>query len=86
MVGNVLLFVPLGLFVPLRWPRMRDARRLLTAAALFSLGIEVAQFALGFGRRTSSTDVLLNTVGAALGYLLLGRWRRGRSDVVHPPV
>lgn len=81
MLGNVVLLLPLGLLVPLRWSGWRNLRKLLAAAALFSLAIEGLQFGLGFGRRASATDVFLNTVGAGLGYvtlLLVGKLRRGR--------
>jgi glycopeptide antibiotics resistance protein len=82
MIGNALLFFPLGVLVSLRWPSW-GIRRLLAVAVLFSLAIEILQFALGFGRTSSSTDVLLNTAGAGLGYftvLLFRRLRRGRTE------
>jgi glycopeptide antibiotics resistance protein len=86
MFVNVLLFLPMGLLVPLRWPRWADIKRILAAAAVLSLGIESVQFALGWGRTSSATDILLNTAGAGVGYLLLVVWRRRRSPpVVQPP-
>ena len=80
MLGNVVLFFPLGLLVPLRWAAWRNLKKLLAAAALFSLAVEGLQFGLGFGRRASSTDLVLNTVGACLGYFtLLLIWRLRRA-------
>lgn len=82
MIGNALLFFPLGVLVSLRWPSW-EIKRLLAVAVLFSLAIEILQFALGFGRTSSSTDVLLNSAGAGLGYftvLLFRRLRRGRTE------
>jgi glycopeptide antibiotics resistance protein len=71
---------PLGILVPLRWPEMASAGRLLLGAGLLAMAVEAVQFGLEFGRRASATDVVLNTVGAGLGFvtlLLLRRLRRG---------
>ncbi len=65
LTGNLLLFVPLGVFVSLLWRRARWYRTVLTGAVVSCL-IETAQ--LFVGRSTSIDDVILNTVGAALGY------------------
>lgn len=85
MAVNVLLFFPLGLLVPLRWPWWADPKRVLAGAALVSLGIESIQFALGLGRTSSATDIFLNTAGAEVGYLVLALSKRGSSPRVHPP-
>ena len=69
---NVLLTVPLGFGLPfvIRWP----ASRILLAGLLFAIGIELAQLtvdALYLAEMPWSVDindVLLNTLGAALGY------------------
>jgi glycopeptide antibiotics resistance protein len=64
VVGNVLLFLPLGFFATIvtRW---RIARVTLAAAAL-STGIELTQLVLG-DRWVDIDDVLLNTCGGFLG-------------------
>ncbi len=66
VVGNVLLFLPLGFFAAIvtRW---RVPRVTLAAAAL-STCIEVTQLALG-DRWVDIDDVLLNTCGGFLGAL-----------------
>ena len=71
MAANVLMFVPLGVFAPARWPVFDGWARAIVAGAGFSLAIECLQFLLGLGRQASTTDVLLNTAGVAIGYLLL---------------
>ena len=78
--GNLLLFVPMGILAPLRWPRLDHYGRLLAAAALTSAIIEGLQYLLG-GRVASIGDVMLNTAGAALGYgaLRVSRAVRRRS-------
>jgi glycopeptide antibiotics resistance protein len=85
MMINVLLFFPLGILVPMRWPLWVDAKRLLLGAALASLGIETIQFALELGRTSSTTDVLLNTAGAGVGFLVLVLLKRRSSWAGHPP-
>jgi VanZ like family len=62
---NILLFVPLGLGVGLRWPRVRAATWVVGAIAL-SLTIELAQ-ALVLNRSGDITDVIANTMGALAG-------------------
>lgn len=76
--GNVLLGVPFGVLVPVLAPRARGALRVLALTALVMLMVELAQGALVTGRAFDVDDVLLNTGGALLGWLLLGR-RLGRA-------
>lgn len=65
--GNVLWFVPLGAFLQRRGLRFWQTCLL---GMLLSLLIEAGQFVLSTG--TSETeDVILNTVGSMLGYLVM---------------
>jgi glycopeptide antibiotics resistance protein len=69
-VGNVLLLLPVGLFGPLALPWLGRWWRVLLVATAFSVCIELIQ--LGIPDRSADVDdVLLNTVGAMLGYVLL---------------
>ncbi len=74
-VMNILVFVPLGLLVPLFLPRARWWS-LLGLGAAFSLLIEVVQYGtahlLGGGHVADVNDLLFNVVGTALGLALLG--------------
>ncbi|QRP48306.1 VanZ family protein [Amycolatopsis sp. FDAARGOS 1241] len=63
--GNVLLFVPLG-FLAAFATRRRAA--IVPVLAGFSAAIEAAQYFVG--RSADVDDVLLNTLGAALGVAL----------------
>jgi hypothetical protein len=74
--GNVALFVPVGLLVPLRWPRLDHWRNAVAAAALFSAAIEVVQFVAGSGHTTSADDVMMNTLGGVVGLALSRAVRR----------
>ena len=64
----VLLFVPLGLFLPLLWDSCQSLRRTLLFALCVTLFIELSQlFTL---RATDINDILTNLAGAAIGYFL----------------
>lgn len=65
---NVLLFVPLGLLLPAFWPDYRSLRRTALAGLGLSLSIELIQ--IFSWRLTDIDDLLTNTLGAVLGYLL----------------
>jgi glycopeptide antibiotics resistance protein len=80
MLANLVLFVPLGLLAPARWAALDRWASVILGALALSAGIEVAQFAFNLGRQASLTDVILNSAGAAFGYLLL---RTGRPMLRH---
>ncbi|MFD8588206.1 VanZ family protein [Streptomyces sp. NPDC059637] len=80
--GNVLLGVPFGVLLPVVWPKARGLLRVVLLTALVMVLVETVQGAVVTGRAFDIDDVILNTSGALLGYLLLGR-RIGRA--VHPP-
>jgi glycopeptide antibiotics resistance protein len=69
--GNLLLFLPLGLFGPVALPWLSRWWRVLLVAFLFSASIEVAQLFVP-DRSADVDDVMLNVTGALLGYWLLG--------------
>ncbi|MFC8242685.1 VanZ family protein [Streptomyces chartreusis] len=71
--GNLLLGVPFGVLVPVIAPRTRGLLRVLLLTATVMLLVEFAQGALVTGRAFDVDDVILNTTGALVGYLLLGR-------------
>ncbi|HST14773.1 MAG TPA: VanZ family protein [Gaiellaceae bacterium] len=71
VVGNVVLFsLPSAALWHLGW----SLRRTVLAGFTLSLGIELLQLAIP-GRTTATADVLCNTVGAAVGWLLAARLR-----------
>ncbi|GAB2865368.1 hypothetical protein GCM10027074_35930 [Streptomyces deserti] len=71
--GNLLLGMPFGLLVPLLAPRTRGILQVILLTATVMLLVEFAQGALVTGRAFDVDDVILNTTGALVGYLLLGR-------------
>ena len=76
--GNILLGVPFGILVPVVAPKARGFVKVLFLTAMVMLAVEFAQGALVTGRAFDIDDVILNTTGALLGYLFLGR-RLGRG-------
>lgn len=68
-VGNVVLFVPLGL---LAYQLLRDVRRTALLGLGLSMGIEVLQYAFALGI-SDTDDLILNTCGTLVG-ALLARW------------
>ncbi|MGW0908916.1 VanZ family protein [Streptomyces sp. NPDC002853] len=79
--GNIVLGLPFGMLLPVLVPRARGLIRVIAVTALVMFLVELAQGFLVTGRAFDVDDVLLNTTGAVLGYLLIGR-RLGRA--VHP--
>ncbi|MGY3205962.1 VanZ family protein [Streptomyces sp. TE5632] len=71
--GNILLGMPFGLLAPVVAPRTRGFLRVLLLTGSVMLMVEFAQGAMITGRAFDIDDVILNTGGALIGYLLLGR-------------
>ena len=67
-VLNLVMFLPLGFLLPVLWDRFRSFGRVLTAGFLCSLVLELGQL-FNF-RATDVEDLLMNTAGAAAGFLL----------------
>ncbi len=80
LIGNVVVFVPLGLTVMLALRDHPPIKRLLLAVAAgagLSMTIELAQIALP-SRTSAISDLILNTTGTALGALVAGLATRTR--------
>ena len=65
---NAMLFVPIGVTLPMLWKRFRNPVKVIAAGALFSLLIELSQ-CFNF-RATDIDDLMMNTLGTAVGCLL----------------
>ncbi len=77
---NVLLFLPFGFLLPVIWERFRDLLPTALAGFLLSLTIELSQ--LFTFRLTDVNDLIGNTLGAVLGYLLAMTLSRRYSILV----
>ena len=71
--GNLVLLAPLGVLLPIVFARLRSLSGVVGTGALVSLIVETAQGTLVPGRAFDIDDVLLNVIGVAVAYLLVGR-------------
>ena len=72
LLGNIAMFVPLGFFPALLWRGWKWWKTVLLGCGC-SCAIEFIQFFIG--RSTDIDDVILNTTGALLGFVLWGLCR-----------
>jgi glycopeptide antibiotics resistance protein len=80
LFGNVLLFVPLGFLLPLLVQAIRRWWQVLGVGAGVSLAIELYQLAWPGVRKASVNDVLMNALGALLGFAALRLTGHHRGD------
>lgn len=66
LLGNIILFIPIGFFLPMIYDI--KGKYVILIGCLFSLFIELFQLILP--RWTDIDDILLNTFGVLIGYLL----------------
>ena len=65
---NIIMFIPLGFLLPLIWKQCRKLAATVLLGFQFSLMIELLQL---FNRRaTDIDDLLMNTLGAFVGFLI----------------
>lgn len=69
LAGNVIVFMPFGVFLPWIWNRFRNFADTFLSAFLFSLSIEIFQLYSAFGA-FDVDDILLNCAGSIIGYLI----------------
>lgn len=87
--ANVVMFIPLGFLLPIAFQKMRNLWKTALTLALLSFAIEFAQYFTG--RSADIDDLMLNTLGGILGYLvffaaskLFRKKRFPRSGRSHP--
>ena len=69
LAGNVLAFVPFGVFLPMLVKRVRSLGKTLLLGFEFSLLVEIVQLFSKVGS-FDVDDILLNTFGVLVGYVL----------------
>ena len=79
MVLNAIMFAPLGFLLPAYFERYRRWGRTLAAGFLTSLAVELIQ--LFTFRATDVDDLIMNTLGTLVGFLLAKLIFRHRSAV-----
>jgi glycopeptide antibiotics resistance protein len=78
LLGNIVAFIPFGMILPVLHQRFRAFGFMMLLTLEFSLGVEVIQLAFKVGS-FDVDDLLLNTIGGVLGYIifmLMDRIRR----------
>ena len=74
LVGNLVWFVPLGMFLSRNHPL-----RAMCVGAVASLTLEILQFLLKTGV-TDVDDILLNALGALIGALIMKLWNQSKTN------
>lgn len=69
LLGNIFLFSPVGFFIPLLAQRKINLKKIIAIGFSLSIFIEFVQ--LFIGRSSDIDDVLLNTFGVVIGYIVL---------------
>ena len=77
IVGNMVAFMPFGFFLPIISRRSRKWYNTVSFGLIFSLILETLQLIFKVGR-FDVDDMLLNTVGAGLGFLVYRTVQRTR--------
>ena len=70
-----MLFVPVGIFIPIVFKRMRKLYKTALVSFAMTFGIEFFQYFIG--RSSDIDDVITNVMGAVIGYLLF--WLLNRT-------
>ena len=69
LFGNVLIFIPMGMLMPMVHKASKNVFLMLVQALLFVLGIEVFQLFSAFGA-FDVDDIILNCMGVLIGRLI----------------
>ncbi len=65
--GNVILFIPLGIFLPSIWARLKNTKQMLIASAALIASVEIIQYFTLLGS-LDIDDFILNMAGILLGF------------------
>ena len=69
VIGNTTMFIPTGIILPIIYKKLNSFWKVIGVGALISLCIEIIQLPF-FERASDIDDLLLNTLGVAIGYLI----------------
>ena len=67
VIENILLFVPLGILLPMRFSFARRWKGMIGIALCLSLAVEVLQFVFRCGK-SEVDDLIANVIGAVIGF------------------
>lgn len=66
LLANLLLFSPLGFFLPMLSEKFRTFRKIVLTGVMISTCVEILQYFIG--RSSDIDDIILNTVGVGIGF------------------
>jgi glycopeptide antibiotics resistance protein len=69
VIGNLVMLLPLGIYIPLLFPRLAGFFKVFIICLSVSVSIELMQLITN-ARSTDIDDVILNTSGAIVGYII----------------
>lgn len=75
LAGNIMLFVPLGLFLPYFFPKLRRFGRFIGVTAAIIASVELLQWVTLLGS-ADIDDLILNVLGASAGFAVGRLWTR----------
>ncbi|MDP2090738.1 MAG: VanZ family protein [Candidatus Gracilibacteria bacterium] len=86
IIGNIVLFIPMGFFVPLIWENKKFINKTLLIVLLCTIGIEITQLfisnLIGFSYKiTDVDDILLNSLGGIIGFYLYKMFQGSFFDI-----
>lgn len=71
VMGNVIIFLPFGIFVAEIFPKARSLSKILAITFFTSFFVEFIQFFIG--RSVDIDDLMLNVLGSVIGYFI---WKK----------
>ena len=71
--GNIVLFIPFGFILPVKYPKMRRTSTVTLIGLSLSILIECIQLTMP-NRCTDINDVILNTLGTYVGYRMFNHF------------
>ena len=75
LVGNVIMFIPLGFCLPMLWKKQRTLWKTLLTTALIITLVELTQLLTLVGS-CDTDDLILNVLGSAIGYGLFKMFQK----------
>ncbi len=74
VIGNTTMFIPVGVIWPIVFKKLNTHKKIICAGIGFSLCIEIFQLPF-YDRVTDIDDLILNSLGFVIGYLLFLKQR-----------
>ena len=78
LIGNMVLFLPWGIALPMLNEKFVSAKRFFTLTAIVIIAVEILQILLQVGT-CDIEDFLMNMIGAAAGFLISKRILKKRA-------